>query len=228
MAKILVVDDDTELAGLVQDFLVAENHSVDMVHDGREAADRLKFYQYDVVILDWDLPKLSGIETCKQFRASGGATPVIMLTGKKMVEDKITGLDAGADDYVTKPFEMGELSARIRALLRRPAAATGNILRARDLVLETDKVRLTRNGQEIYLVPKELALLEFLMRHPDYVFSSEALINRVWPSDSEASPDTVRTYINKIRKKLDREGEPSYLRTVHGLGYKLDASLQTD
>jgi DNA-binding response OmpR family regulator len=225
MPKVLVVDDNTELAVLIHDFLLAENHAVDMVHDGQEAADRLKYYSYDVVILDWDLPKLSGVEVCKSYRASGGATPVIMLTGKKELEDKITGLDAGADDYLTKPFEMGELSARIRALLRRPAAATGNTLKVRELVLETDKMRLTRGDEEIYLVPKELALLEFLMRHPDHVFSSEALIARVWASDSEASPDTVRTYINKLRKKLDRPGEQSYLRTVHGLGYKLESKL---
>lgn len=226
MAKVLVVDDDVALANLIQDFLVAENHAVDTVHDGNDAHDRLKYYQYDIVILDWDLPKLSGVDVCKRFRQAGGVVPVVMLTGKKMLEDKIAGLDAGADDYVTKPFELGELAARIRALLRRPAAVTGHTLTVRELVLETDKMRLTRNGQEIYLVPKELALLEFLMRHPDHIFSSEALINRVWSSDSEASPDTVRTYINKLRKKLDRQGEPSYLRTVHGLGYKLESSAQ--
>jgi DNA-binding response OmpR family regulator len=139
------------------------------------------------------------------------------------VESRIEGLDAGADDYLGKPFELSELSARLRALLRRPAQYGGKILTVRSIVLETDTYRVTVDGKEVTLLPKEFALLEFLMRHPNQVFSSEALIDRVWPSDSEASPDTVRTYVNRLRKKLDVEGQSSAIRTIHGIGYKLDA-----
>ncbi len=222
MAKILVVDDDVELCSLIEDYLVSQNHSVDVMHDGEGAIESLRMNTYDVIILDWEMPKLTGIEVCKKYRSMKGETPVIMLTGKKMLDDKISGLDAGADDYVTKPFEIAEISARIRALLRRPAAVKSNILTARDLVLDTDRMCVHRAEEELYFVPKELALLEFFMRHPNHVFSSEALINRVWPSDSEASPDTVRTYINKLRKKIDKPGEDSIIRTVHGLGYRFE------
>jgi DNA-binding response OmpR family regulator len=223
MAKILVVEDDRELSGVIQDWLIAEKHSVDVVHDGREATDRLKYYQYDVAILDWELPHVSGVDICKTYRASGGTMPILMLTGRRAVESRIEGLDAGADDYLGKPFELSELSARLRALLRRPAQYGGKTLTVRSIVLETDTYRVTVDGKEVTLLPKEFALLEFLMRHPNQVFSSEALIDRVWPSDSEASPDTVRTYVNRLRKKLDVEGQSSAIRTIHGIGYKLDA-----
>lgn len=222
MARILVVDDDVELCSLIEDYLVSQNHSVDVAHDGEEATVSLKINAYDVIILDWELPKLTGIDVCKRYRSLKGESPVIMLTGKKLLDDKISGLDAGADDYVTKPFEIAELSARIRALLRRPAAVKSNVLTARELVFDTDKMSVHLAGEELYFVPKELALLEFFMRNPNHVFSSEVLINRVWPSDSEASPDTVRTYINKLRKKLDKPDSESFIRTVHGLGYKFE------
>ena len=223
MAKILVVEDDRELAGVIEDWLKADNHSVDVAHDGRDASYRMRQYQYDLAILDWELPEMSGVEVCKKYRAGSGTMPVIMLTGRKATEDKISGLDAGADDYLTKPFELGELSARVRALLRRPSQFTGGTLKVRNLTLESETFRVTIDDKEVYLLPKEFALLEFLMRHPGQVFSSEALIERVWPSDSEASPDTVRTHLTRLRKKLDQEGQPPLFRTVHGMGYKLDA-----
>lgn len=222
MAKILLVEDEPDISVIISEWLKNEHHVVELVETGDDALDRLKFYKFDIVILDWMLPGLSGIEVCKAYRAAGGMTPILLLTAKKHVDEKEQGLDAGADDYLTKPFEMKELSARIRALLRRPSAFSGSVLQVGDLQLEPNTFKVTRNGAEISLLPKEFALLEFMMRHPNQVFSAEALLDRVWSSDSEASPETIRTYIKRLRKKIDIEGQPSILSTVHGVGYKLD------
>lgn len=223
MAKILLVEDEPDLSELVGEWLKAEHHVVEIVANGEDAVDRLRFYKYDIVILDWMLPQKSGIEVCKQYRSTGGTTPILLLTAKKHVDEKEAGLDAGADDYLTKPFEMKELSARIRALLRRPQAFSGSKLQVGDLSLEPNTFKVMRGQDEINLLPKEFALLEFLMRHPNQVFSAEALLDRVWSSDSEASPETIRTYIKRLRKKIDVDGQASILSTVHGVGYKLDA-----
>jgi DNA-binding response OmpR family regulator len=227
MAKILLVEDEPDFSILIGEYLKTEHHVVEAVETGEDALDRLRFYKYDVVILDWMLPQLSGLEVCKRYRGTGGTTPILLLTAKKHVDEKEQGLDAGADDYLTKPFEMKELSARIRALLRRPQAFSGSVLQVGNLVLEPNTYRVTRSGDDISLLPKEFALLEFLMRHPNQVFSAEALLDRVWSSDSEASPETIRTYIKRLRKKIDLDGQPSILSTVHGVGYKLDAPQST-
>lgn len=223
MAKILIVEDEDMLSDPIRIYLTMEHHLVEVVEDGLEAAERLKFYKYDLVIMDWVLPSLSGIDVCKQFRASGGTTPILMLTAKCQTQEKVSALDAGADDYLTKPFEVQEVSARVRALLRRPQSMAGNSLSARNVVMEPSTYKVTREGQEVQLLPKEFALLEFFMRHPNQVFSAEALLDRVWSSDSEASPETIRTYIKRLRQKIDTPGQNSMLSTVHGVGYKLDA-----
>lgn len=223
MAKILIVEDEDMLSDPIRIYLTMEHHLVEVVEDGLEAAERLKFYKYDLVIMDWVLPSLSGIDVCKQFRASGGTTPILMLTAKRQTQEKVSALDAGADDYLTKPFEVQEVSARVRALLRRPQSMAGNSLSARNVVMEPSTYKVTREGQEVQLLPKEFALLEFFMRHPNQVFSAEALLDRVWSSDSEASPETIRTYIKRLRQKIDTPGQNSMLSTVHGVGYKLDA-----
>ncbi len=224
MAKILVVEDDPDLQGRVKEWLSFEQHEVEAVADGKEAAQRLKFYKYELVILDWDLPHITGIDVCQQFRSAGGTTPIIMLTGKDTITDKLQGLDSGADDYITKPFHLKELSARIRALLRRPAniSGPGNTLEAKGLVLDTAAHELTKEGQPIQLLPKEFALLEFFMRHPGEVFSPDALLDRVWNSESDSSIDTVYTYIKTLRKKISPEAPSSIIKTVHGIGYKLE------
>ncbi|HEY9784785.1 MAG TPA: response regulator transcription factor [Candidatus Obscuribacterales bacterium] len=222
MAKVLVIEDEPDFSELIASYLKSEHYTVEVVDSGEEGLDRLKFYKYDVIILDWVLPGVSGVEVCRAFRGTGGTTPILMLTSKKHVDEKEAGLDAGADDYLTKPFELKELSARVRALLRRPSAFSGSVLKVGNLELEPNSFRVTRNGEEISLLPKEFALLEFLMRHPNQVFSPEAILDRVWASESEASPETIRTYIKRLRKKLDVEGKPSMLSTVHGVGYKLE------
>ncbi|MBY0549816.1 MAG: response regulator transcription factor [Candidatus Obscuribacterales bacterium] len=224
MAKILVVEDDVDLSSKVSEWLSFEQHLVEVVYDGQEAYDRLRVYSYECVILDWDLPKMTGLEVCKQFRNHGGHTPILMLTGKDAIAEKEAGLDAGADDYLTKPFHLKELSARIRALLRRPVQSyTGGTIKTGELELDPLSRRVTRNGSEIILQPKEYALLEFFMRHPNEVFSPDALINRVWNSESDTSADTIYTYMKVLRRKISPEAPGSLIKTVHGVGYKLES-----
>lgn len=222
MAKILVVEDDQHLAGSLEDWLMSEHHTVDVVTTGTDADERLRFYNYDLIVMDWDLPGMSGVDVCKKYRAEGGTTVVIMLTGKDTVADKTQGLDSGADDYLTKPFHPGELSARIRALLRRPREVKQSVLQVGDVTLDPANFKVTRDGKEVMLLPKEFALLEFLMRHPNEVFSTEALMERVWSSESEASPDTVRVHITKLRNKMDVDGKPSHIKTLHRMGYRFE------
>lgn len=221
MAKILLVEDDHNLAFLLQMQLEHDRHLVDVVMRGFDAVAQLKSHSYDLVILDWMLPDLSGLDVCKQFRAQGGKTPVLMLTAKGTPEDKATGLDAGSDDYIVKPFHPTELSARVRALLRRPSAFTGRVLQVQDLVIDTTTCRVTRGEKEIELTTKELALLELLMRYPNQSFSLEAILDRLWQSDSSASIDTVRTHMKTLRKKIGDNDENSLIRTKRGLGYRI-------
>ena len=222
MAKILLVDDNTDLADNVRQWLIMEKHQVDYCSDGQAGLDYLRTYEYDLVIMDWAMPKMTGIEVLRQFRSLGKTTPVLILTGRRTLDDKEEGLDSGADDYLTKPFEMRELAARARALLRRGETKTVNTLKVGNVVLDKDARRATRDGTELKLMPKDFAILELLMSHPNRVFSAETLIERIWESETDASPEVVRKHINKIRAQIDTEGKPSLIRTVHGLGYALD------
>ncbi|HEY9777413.1 MAG TPA: response regulator transcription factor [Planktothrix sp.] len=225
MAKILVVEDDGQLSAVVRDWLShKEKHAVDVVETGAEALSRLQTVTYDAVILDLRLPDMSGLDVCRQFRAAGGQLPIIMLTGKSKLHEKTEGLDSGADDYLTKPFHPEELAARLRALLRRQSPVATKQYRIGSLMLEPNSLTVSKDGNRLSLPPKEFALLEFFMRHPDQVFSPEALMERVWPSDSDASPDTVRVHIKHLRSKIDTEGQPSMIRTLHRQGYKLEST----
>lgn len=223
MAKILFVEDDQGLAEMVLEWLICERHSIEHISDGQTGLDYLQYGKYDLAILDWTLPGKTGLDICKQHRANGGTTPVIMLTAKGAENDKELGLDSGADDYLTKPFSVKELSARIRALLRRPPNTLANILEIKDLSLDSVKHTVTKAGTNIQLLPKEFTLLEFFMRHPDEIFSSEALLDRIWHSDSEATPDAVRTCLKRLRRKIDGDlaENQSYIQTVPKLGYKM-------
>ncbi len=220
MAKIIVIEDNFDLANMVKTFLIFEHHTVETIGNGAEARDHLKSFEYDLIILDWELPELSGIEILKHYRQRGGTAPVLMLTGKDEITDKEKGLDEGADDYLTKPFHMKELGARVRALLRRPSAVKDNLLKAKNISMDTAKYRVLKDEQPISLVPKEFQLLEFMMRHPNQVFSPEALLNRVWPAESESTAEALRTTMKRLRKKLDPDGD--ILKTVHGVGYILE------
>jgi DNA-binding response OmpR family regulator len=220
MPKILLAEDDIELAGVVKDWLTREFHVVEWVDDGKDALESLKYYEYDVVVLDWNLPGVTGVEIAKQFRARGGTTPILMLTGRTMVKEKEEGFDTGADDYLTKPFDPRELSARLKALLRRPKGVLSNSLKFGDLELDPRSRRVVRGGNEVQLGPKEFALLEFFMRHPSEVFTSDALLERVWLNESDSSSDTVRVHINRLRNKIDTDGTESLIRTVFKQGYR--------
>ncbi len=223
MAKILLVEDDLDIATIVSRWLKHENHLVETSKDGQDASMKLKLNQYDLIILDWMLPQMTGVEICQKFRASGGTTPILLLTAKSTIENKETGLDSGADDYLTKPFDLKELSARVRALLRRAGAVASKTIKIGDLSLDAELHQLFVGETLIALNPKEFALLEFLMRHPNQIFSGEALLSRVWQSDAMASTDTVRAHIKNLRKKIDQPGKVSPISTVHGLGYKIEA-----
>lgn len=223
MAKILVVEDNADLSENIRDLLESHQYNVDCAMDGIEALGYLRAYEYDVIVLDWVLPKMTGIEIVKQFRAQGGVTPVIMLTGRRDIEDKESGFDAGADDYLTKPFELRELAARIKSLIRRApnASAPTDCLSVGDVVLNKETKLVTKNGKELKLMPKDFAILELFLTYPNKVFSAEALIDRIWSSSTDASPDVVRKHINRIRTQIDSDGQASFIRTVHGVGYSL-------
>jgi len=194
---------------------------VEIVHDGAEGLECLRISSYDVVILDWGLPSIDGLQVLKTFRAEKGVTPVLMLTGKSAVEEKTTGLDVGADDYLTKPFNMKELCSRVRALLRRATPNLSDILRVGDLECNPAMHRITKGGVEIRLGRRDFALLEFLMRHADRVFSASALIERVWHSESEVTPDAIKTCIKRLRQQLDGGKEDSMIENIPRVGYRL-------
>jgi len=224
MAKILLAEDDSRLTELISDWLESEKHVVEVAKNGRDAIDLLKLSAYDVLIIDWGLPEIDGIEVMKHHRRSGGTSPIIMLTGKSSIDEKEHGLDQGADDYLTKPFHLKELSARIRAVMRRPSQMLSNTLECRGIVLDSVAIKVTRDGNPVELFPKEFALLEFLLRHPNQVFSVEALQQRIWPTDSDSSPEALRVHIARLRSKLKDDDNHPLLRTVHRQGYMLDTS----
>ncbi|MBS2007447.1 MAG: response regulator transcription factor [Cyanobacteria bacterium SZAS TMP-1] len=223
MPKILVVEDDADLAEMMSSWFGNERYTVEVALDGSCARDLLKASAYDVIVLDWDLPGCSGIDVLQEFRAGGGHSPVIMLTGKSEIADKEAGLGLGADDYLTKPFAIRELGARVQALLRRPPLVNSAVLQVGKVELDIGKHRVLVAGEEVHLLPRDFALLEFFLRHKDQVFSGEALIERVWSSDSDATPEGLRTAIKRIRKKIDGGAEEtrSMIETIPRVGYRL-------
>jgi DNA-binding response OmpR family regulator len=223
MARLLLIEDDTELVSMVAEWLSSE-YVVEVAVDGQQGLDKLRDSSYDLIVLDWRLPKISGIDLCKQYRSEGGKTPIIMLTGRSSVADREEGLDGGADDYLVKPFSMRELTSRLRALSRRGNLVSNQLLVSGDITLDVSKHRVTKGDIAVHLLPKEFALLEFLMRHPDEVFSSDNLLARVWSTDAETGANAVRTSIKRIRQKLDDEGcddSRSIIENIPRVGYRL-------
>lgn len=221
MSKLLIVDDDTELTEVLAEWLEGEGYIVEQSDNGADALSRLKLYEYNLVILDVGMPGMTGFEVCRRYRGAGGMLPVIMLTGKGGISDKTEGFDAGADDYLTKPFHPKELSIRIKALLRRPTQIVSPIFKIAHLTLDSAARRVMVGDEEIKLLPQEFALLEFLMRNPNRVFSPDEILDKVWSNEKDTANDTVRVHINKLRKKIDRDDQ-SIIRTVHGVGYIID------
>lgn len=224
MSKLLLVEDEKVLCSEIKEWLQHEQYVVETLHDGITADQTLAYDIFDVIILDWMLPGMSGLDLCKSLRARGTKTPILMLTARSSLESKELGLDSGADDYLTKPFQLKELSARVRSLLRRETVAPALRLQVKDIVLDSKARTVSKSGTEIHLEPREFNLLEFLFRHPNIAFGPEALIQRVWESSSSTSTETLRSYIKSIRKKIDTPNEESIITTVHGSGYKVARS----
>ncbi len=219
MAKILVVDDDQPLVDIVTDILRFEHYAIETAFSGVDGLSMLSTNSYDVAILDWDMPDLTGVEICKSHRSKGGKTSILMLTAKSKTASKVEGFESGADDYLTKPFEPDELKVRIKALLRRPTGFSGNELVVGGITLEPNNFRVSRDGSEIRLIRKEFVILELLMRYPGRVFSLNEIIDRVWSMDESPSLDVVRAHISNLRKKIDND----IIKTIHGVGYKIEA-----
>lgn len=222
MAKILIIEDDLVVAQMVRDWLDVEHHVVESVHTGDDGWDRLRFYSFDLAIIDWMLPGLSGVELVRNYRRAGGSMPILMLTGRNKIENKEEGFESGADDYLTKPFDIRELGARVQALLRRPSEIVKPLAGAGQLVLDYKRYALVRDGETIKLLPKEFALLEFLLRHPGRFFTPEQILNHVWQSDSDTTVDSLRTCIKRLRQRIEREGKPPLIQSSRGFGYKLE------
>lgn len=222
VGKILIVEDDLEMATVVRDSLAANMFMVEMVHTAGDATAYLESVDYDLIILDWNLGDQSGVEVCRKYRLRGGTAPILFLTGKSDIEDKMVGLDSGGDDYLTKPFHAGELIARVRALLRRPHKIDYKPLVVRDLELDTVNHSVKRNGEEIKLYPKEFGLLELFMRNPNRVFSGDYLLGKLWPTDSDASIETVRMTMVRLRQKVEADPQNPLIRTIRGVGYRMD------
>lgn len=221
MAKILIVEDNEELATIVKLELMTQKYTVEWVDNGATALELMLGCDFDLIILDVELPEMDGFEICSRYRAAGHKTPVLMLTGRSEINDKTSGLDCGADDYLTKPFDGRELHARLRALLRRTGSSASNVLSVGDITLNMESREIKLKGEPVKLMPKEFSLLEFFMMNPNKVYSPEALLSKVWQSDKDVSLSTVYTTIKTLRTKIASGNGDSVLETVHGSGYKL-------
>jgi DNA-binding response OmpR family regulator len=222
---ILVVEDERRLAQLLRRVLSEERHNVDIAHDGTEGLDLALSGTYDLIILDLMLPSLDGMEVCRELRTEHVDTPVLILTARGAVEDRVAGLNAGADDYLIKPFAVDELLARVNALLRRRGRGieATQSLSVGDLTLDLVRHEARRQGKTIELTPKEFALLEYLMRHPGQVLTRTQITDHVWRYDLESLSNVVDIYIHYVRDKIDRGFSPPLIKTVRGIGYKIQA-----
>ncbi len=221
---ILVVEDEQRLARLLRRVLMEERQTVDLIHDGASALEMGLSDTFDLIILDLMLPDLDGISICKELRSAKIMTPILMLTARGAVEDRVAGLNAGADDYLGKPFAMEELLARVNALLRRGSRATelNTVLQVGDLTLDLMRHEVQRSGQVIDLTPKEFALLEYLMQNAGRALSRTQIIDHVWRYDLETLSNVVDMYIHYLRDKIDRGFGRPLIKTVRGVGYKVE------
>ena len=221
--RILVVEDEHKIANAIKKGLEQESFAVDVAYDGESGYDLASTEDYDVIVLDLLLPGIDGMEICRKLRADKIHTPILILTAKGQLEDKVKGLNAGADDYLVKPFAFAELLARIRALIRRPKEAMATVLTYEDLSLNTLTFEVKRGDQLIKLSNKEFSLLEYLLRCPGRIFTKEQIIGHVWNYDADILPNTVEVYIGYLRNKIDRPfpQKPPLIHTVRGFGYKI-------
>jgi DNA-binding response OmpR family regulator len=221
--RILVVEDEHKIAGAIKRGLEQESYAVDVAYDSDDGLSSALTDEYDVIVLDRMLPGLlDGIEICKEIRANNIRTPILLLTAKDKVSDRVEGLNAGADDYLIKPFAFEELLARVRALMRRPQDHIGNVLALDDLSLDTQSYEVKRAGRKIQLSQREYSLLEYLMRNQNRILSKSNIISHVWDYDADILPNTLEVYIGYLRAKIERPFRgPELIHTVRGFGYKL-------
>jgi two-component system, OmpR family, response regulator len=222
--RVLIVEDQPKMAALVRRGLVEEGHAADVAGKGEDAVWMAEAHPYDAIVLDVMLPGLTGFETCRRLRNAGVWTPVLMLTARDAVDDRVSGLDAGADDYLTKPFSLAELLARLRALVRRGGVERPTELVVDDLRLDPASRRVWRGGNEIVLSPKEFALLETFMRRPGQVLTRLQLIEHAWDFAYENRSNVVDVYVRYLREKVDRPFGRASIETVRGAGYRLRAA----
>ena len=219
--KILVIEDEHKIANSIKKGLEQEHYLVDVAYEGNDGLSLAQTEEYDAIILDRLLPQINGLEICKRLREEHIHTPILMLTAKGQLEDRVEGLNAGADDYLVKPFAFTELIARIKALLRRPKATVETILSVADLTLNTNTYEVTRNEKPIKLSAKEFSLLQYLLRHKNTVVTKDQIINNVWSYDADILPNSVEVYIKHLRNKIDAPFTTPLIHTVRGFGYKL-------
>jgi DNA-binding response OmpR family regulator len=224
--RILIAEDDVPLAGFLRKGFEAESYAVDVANNGEEAEELAAIYPYDALIMDWNLPKRDGISALRGIRENKSGVPVLMLTGRNRIEDRVQALDCGADDYLMKPFSFAELSARIRALMRRGRTPLETRLQVDDLVLDRLEHRVERNGKPIELTSKEFSLLEYLMRNAGRRITRAMIIEHVWSITFDTSTNVVDVYINYLRKKVDEGAQRKLIHTVRGIGYELSAKTE--
>ncbi|MBP7700599.1 response regulator transcription factor [Candidatus Woesebacteria bacterium] len=222
--RILLVEDDHKISSVVKRGLEQESFAVDTAFNGEDGYDLGLSEEYDVIILDLMLPLMDGIEVCKKLRQEKISTPILMLTAKSQISDKVFGLNVGADDYLSKPFAFDELVARIRALSRRPKKSIDNVLIIDDLKLDQNRFYVSRNDNHINLSKKEFSLLEYLMKNKNRVLTKEQIISNVWNYDADILPNTVEVYIGYLRNKIDKpfKNKLKLIKTVRGFGYKIE------
>jgi len=220
--EILVVDDDPSLRAALDRALRLEGYDVTFAHDGRQALQMMLGGRHDAVVLDLGLPLMDGVEVCRRVREMGNRTPVLILTARDAVSDRVEGLDAGADDYLVKPFALDELLARIRALLRRTTAQPQeSLLRYADVVMDLRTMEVRRGERQMELTRTEFRLLELFLRHPRVVLTRSQIFEQVWGYDFGASSNALEVYISYLRRKLEADGEPRLIHTMRGVGYTL-------
>jgi heavy metal response regulator len=219
--RILVVEDEKKVASFIKKGLEEEHYAVDIAYDGEEGLTLAQINEYDLILLDIMLPILDGMEVLRQIRRNGSNVPVLMLTAKDSVEDIVTGLDGGSDDYLTKPFSFAELVARVRALLRRKEKEKTDLLTVGDLSLSTSTHRVKRGDREIELTAKEYALLEYLMRNPNRILTRVLITEHVWDYHFDPSTNVIDVYVNYLRKKIDQGFEKKLIHTIWGSGYMI-------
>jgi two-component system OmpR family response regulator len=221
--RILVVEDEPAIASAIRSILGSADYAVDLAASGPEAITWAGSYDYDLVVLDVVLPGLDGFEVCRRLRATGFAAPILMLTARDQIEDRVTGLDAGADDYLAKPFAAAELLARVRALRRRGSTPRDPVLRVGQLTLDPASRDVRVDDRPVHLTAKEFALLEVLARHPGQVFAQDRLIDALWDADFAAESNIVEVYIRSLRRKIDGGRRDGLIETIRGAGYRLRA-----